>query len=273
MPEGPEIRRAADAVAAVLVGREIVEAESTMPQLRRLGSRVSGATVAAVDTRGKAMLTRFDNGLTLYSHNQLYGRWYTLPRPRLPETRRQLRVALHTSTHSALLYSATDIQLLSEAELASHPFLRRVGPDILDPGLGVERVMERLVAKPFGNRALCGLYLDQAFLAGIGNYLRSEILWAAGIDPAARPAELDAGSLRRLARETLRISRRSYRTRGVTAPPAAVKHRRQQGMGFEDYRFQVYDRAGLECYVCGSRIERRTAGSRSLFTCAVCQAA
>ena len=28
------------------------------------------------------VLTRFDNGLTIYSHNQLYGRWYTVRRPR-----------------------------------------------------------------------------------------------------------------------------------------------------------------------------------------------
>lgn len=273
MPEGPEIRRAADSVAAILVGRDIVEAECTLPGLRALGRRVTGAMVTAVNTRGKAMLTCFDNGLTLYSHNQLYGRWYTLRRPRLPVTQRQLRLALHTATHSALLYSATDIQLLSAAELARHPFLRRAGPDILDPGLGIEQVSERLVAKPFGKRALSGLYLDQAFLAGIGNYLRSEILWAARVDPGARPVELDPGSLRRLARETLRVSRRSYRTRGATAPPAAVRQRRQQGMGFESCRFQVYDREGLECYACGAPIQRQNAGSRALFVCTACQAA
>jgi endonuclease-8 len=271
VPEGPEIRRAADAVAAVLVGREIVAAECTLRGLKKLARSVTGASVTAVETRGKAMLTRFDNGLTLYSHNQLYGRWYTLRRPGLPATQRQLRVALHTATHSALLYSATDIQLLGEDELGRHPFLRRAGPDILDPGLTAEQVAKRLVAKPFVNRALSGLYLDQSFLAGIGNYLRSEILWAARVDPAARPAELGAVSLRRLARETLRISRRSYRTRGVTAPPAAVKLRRREGMSFEGYRFQVYDREGLDCYACGTPVERLSAGSRALFVCRGCQ--
>ena len=69
MPEGPEIRRAADRVAKILLDREIVAAEFRLPALRRFESRLSGAHVTAVDTRGKAMLTRFDNGLTLYSHN------------------------------------------------------------------------------------------------------------------------------------------------------------------------------------------------------------
>ena len=49
---------------------------------------------------------------------------------------RSLRVALHTRTHSALLYSASDVDLLDAEGLAGHPFLNRIGPDILDPGPG-----------------------------------------------------------------------------------------------------------------------------------------
>ena len=273
MPEGPEIRRAADRIAKVLVDRRIVAAESGLPGLRQLGRRVAGATVIAVLTRGKAMLTGFDNGLTLYSHNQLYGVWYTVRRPSLPDTPRQLRVALHTETHSALLYSASDVALLDAEQLARHPFLKKVGPDILDPALEAAAVATRLRSVPFARRALSALYLDQHCLAGIGNYLRSEILWAAGVDPAARPAELDDRLLDRLARETLRISRRSYRSRGVTAPLAAVRQRRQEGLSFEDYRFQVYGRDGLPCYACGEAIVRLNAASRALFVCPRCQAA
>ena len=110
MPEGPEIRLAADKVARVLVGRDVVAVEFGLARLRRFEKRLAGSAVTAVDTRGKAMLTRFNNGLTLYSHNQLYGKWYTTRRPRLPQTTRQLRVGLHTAAHSALLYSASDIE-------------------------------------------------------------------------------------------------------------------------------------------------------------------
>ena len=83
MPEGPEIRRAADKVARVLVGNTVEHVAFGLPRLRRFEKRLSGSAVTAVDTRGKAMLTRFDNGLTIYSHNQLYGRWYTARRPRM----------------------------------------------------------------------------------------------------------------------------------------------------------------------------------------------
>jgi endonuclease-8 len=271
MPEGPEIRLAADKVARVLVGHDIVEAEFYLGRLSRFEKRLAGSSVTAVETRGKAMLTRFDNGLTLYSHNQLYGKWFTMRRPRLPKTTRQLRVGLHTQTHSALLYSASDIEVLTEQGLKKHPFLCRVGPDILDPELTTDGIVDRLESATFRNRALGGLYLDQAFLAGIGNYLRSEILWAAGIDPKLKPSQLDTVELQAIAKETLAISRRSYRTRGVTTPPKQAKERKALGMSYGQYRFQVFGREGLDCYACGTTIERHTLGSRNLFVCPGCQ--
>ena len=271
MPEGPEIRLAADKVARVLVGQTVVEAEFYLGQLSRFEKRLAGSAVTAVDTRGKAMLTRFDNGLTLYSHNQLYGKWFTTRRPRLPKTARQLRVGLHTQTHSALLYSASEIEVLTEQGLKKHPFLCRVGPDILDPELTADGIVDRLESATFRNRALGGLYLDQAFFAGIGHYLRSEIRWGAGVIAKLKPSQMDPTALRAIAKEKLAISQRSYRTRGVTTPPKQAKERKALGMSYGQYRFQVFGREGLDCYACGSTIERRTLGSRNVFICPGCQ--
>ncbi len=271
MPEGPEIRRAADRVARVLVGNEVEAVGFGLPRLRRFEKRLSGKVVTAVDTHGKAMLTRFDNGLTIYSHNQLYGRWYTTRRPRMPKTNRQLRVELRTATHRALLYSASDIDVLTDTQLANHPFLRRLGPDILDPALTAEHIARRLAEPAFRDRALGSLYLDQRFLAGNGNYLRSEILWAAGVDPGQKPADLSGVSLHALAKETLRIARRSYRTRGVTVSPSLASRLKADGFGYGEYRFYVFGREGLPCHRCDSPIQRRSMGSRNLFTCAICQ--
>ncbi len=273
MPEGPEIRRAADQVARVLVDHTVDDLEIDLPSLRRFERRLRGAGVTAVDTHGKAMLTRFDNGLTLYSHNQLYGRWYTTRRPDRPATNRQLRVALHTRTHSALLYSASDVEVLTERQVASHPFLRRLGPDILDDRLSRDAIVQRLGDVRFRNRALGSLYLDQSFLAGNGNYLRSEILWAARVGPGQRPSQLPTRALDRLARETLSIARRSYRTRGITVAPSLARELKDCGESFEARRFNVYGREGNACRKCGSTIERREMGSRSLFVCNRCQAA
>jgi endonuclease-8 len=271
MPEGPEIRRAADRVARVLVDRVVEEARFHVPELARRGRRLAGHTVTAVDTRGKAMLTHFDNGLTLYSHNQLYGRWYTVPRPRMPQTERQLRVELHTATHSALLYSASDIEILTDTQVAGHPFLSRIGPDVMDPELTAERVLQRLVSPGFRRRRLGSLLLDQAFLAGIGNYLRSEILFVSGVHPAQRTSDLVGNELDKLSRNAVRVARRSYRTGGVTVVPSLERTLKARGQSFEERRFYVFGRDGERCHLCGDEIERRTVGGRNLFLCPGCQ--
>jgi endonuclease-8 len=57
---------------------------------------------------------------------------------------------------------------------------------------------------------LGSLYLDQGFLAGIGNYLRSEILFAACLHPAGKPRELAAKTRNRLARQTRKIAQWAF---------------------------------------------------------------
>jgi endonuclease-8 len=271
MPEGPEIRQAADRIAQALVGQPLVNVEITVPSLKTFEQALEGASVARIDTRGKAMLTRFDNGLVMYSHNQLYGRWYVSKLPSLPRTTRSLRVAFDTPTHTARLYSATDIDILDESELYLHPFLRSVGPDVLDPALTAREIADRLRSDRFRRRSFGSLYLDQKFLAGIGNYLRSEILFVAGQSPERRPCDLDRAAIMKLARATLRICERAYRNKGVTVTRTLATRLQKQGQPYRDYRHFVFTRDGRPCYECGSEIRRLSVAGRKFFLCPGCQ--
>lgn len=271
MPEGPEIRLAADRLHKVLADQVIEDAEFTLPGLEGAGKRVRGKRVERVTCHGKAMLTQFDHGETLYSHNQLYGVWRIARRGNFPRTNRQLRVALHTDAHSALLFSATEVELWPTEHLAEHPFLKKLGPDVLDESLTAAMIVSRLRDKTFKRRSLASLYLDQGFIAGIGNYLRSEILFQAKVPPKARPADLTKTEIQRLGRATLTISQRSYRTRGVTVTQATAKKLKQQGGGFESYRFAAFGRRGQACLTCGTKIVRDEIGARRLYWCPTCQ--
>ncbi|MBK8957648.1 MAG: endonuclease VIII [Proteobacteria bacterium] len=271
MPEGPEIRLEADKLAAVLDGEIIIAADCTLPALRRGVASLAGQRVSEVTTRGKAMLIRFDDQRTLYSHNQLYGRWYVMAPGALPRTTRSLRLALHSAKGSALLYSASTIELLAPPELAAHPFLSRLGPDVLSDTLDWRTLAERLDAPAFRRRGVAALYLDQTFLAGIGNYLRSEILFFARVPPSARPLDLDARQRARLARCSLDVTRRAYQARGVTNPHRRVAELKAAGVKRGGYRFAVFAREGQPCYECGTSIERMEAGARRLYWCRQCQ--
>ncbi|MFK7914441.1 MAG: endonuclease VIII [Pseudomonadales bacterium] len=278
MPEGPEIRRAADRIAKVLVDQPLEQVffePEVFPQLARRAPELLGQRVLQIDTHGKAMLTRLEQGLTIYSHNQLYGRWYVRARDQLPDTNRSLRLALHTPDHSALLYSASEIDLLDTDGLAQHPFLARLGPDILAVDLNWKALRERLQDSTFSGRSLAALYLDQSFVAGVGNYLRSEILFYAGLNPWQRPRDLGRAALGKLARTTLTLGRRAYDTGGLTNPPrrVAALRRAHPKASREALRFAVFGRDGKPCYDCGSVVERREVSARRLYFCPVCQSA
>ncbi|MEM9405748.1 MAG: endonuclease VIII [Acidobacteriota bacterium] len=267
MPEGPEIRRAADRIEKAIRDRELVSVTLDFEPLRGLEEVLEGETVTGITTHGKAMLTHFSGGLTLYSHNQLYGVW-KIARKADPKTNRRLRVALRTEGAAALLYSATDVDVLDADGVAGHPFLRKLGPDALWESTDVDEVDERLQSKTFSGRSLGALLLDQSFVAGLGNYLRSEILFCASLRPEQRPRDLTRGQRRKVARETLKLTRRSYETAGVTLPASVVPARRK---GQRRERFWVFARQGKRCRRCDDSIEKIVVGSRRLYLCPTCQ--
>ncbi len=265
------MRRAADELAAVLAGRTAQRTRFWLPGLRKHESSLSNRRIRSVSCLGKAVLIDFAGNNTVYTHNQLYGRWYIEQRDERPETGRQLRLCIDTSRHSALLYSASSIEVLSPGELESHGYLSRLGPEALDENFSSTEMTRRLRDDSYRGRALAALYLDQRFLAGIGNYLRSEIFFIARIDPTLRPADLDRNAIARLARASLSVPRRSYQTGGITNSAANVRRLRSQGLSRGKYRFFVFGRDGRPCYRCNATIRRTELAGRRLYYCARCQ--
>jgi endonuclease VIII len=269
MPEGPEIRRAADTLEKAVGGEIIQNAFFAFPELKKYQRSLVGHRIERISCHGKALLTQFDNGFTLYSHNQLYGVWKVAAAGKEIKTNRSLRVGLHTAKKSILLFSASDIEMWKTAKLNQHPFLSKLGPDILDENLDSNTVESLLTNPRFMRRSLTALLLDQSFLAGMGNYLRSEVLFEAHLSPHQKPADLNISQRQDLANALLEVPRRSYKTRGI---------KRASGMQ-EDYltdtpsgfRFKVFDRAGLPCLECGNPVEREELGGRRLYWCRNCQ--
>ena len=269
MPEGPEIRRAADRLAEAVAGRPLRSAWFAFPALKRFESALPGHRILAIEPHGKALLTRFDHGWTLYSHNQLYGVWKVADASERLDTRRSLRVALETADKAILLYSASDVAMWRDQDLPRHPFLSKLGPDVLDPALDADAVARRLQDPRFARRSLDGLLLDQGFLAGMGNYLRAEVLFEAGIAPGRRAADLSAGERAALAAALLDVPRRSYRTRGIE--PARGMRGDYLTDTPEGFRFAVFDREGQPCPRCGATVVREARAGRRLYACRSCQ--
>jgi endonuclease-8 len=271
VPEGPEIRRAADRVAAAIEGQVADEVFFAFEGLKPYEQDLAGRRVEEVTTRGKAMLTRFAGGLAVYSHNQLYGRWYVVRDGALPETRRQLRFAVTAGGRRALLYSASEIEVLDREGERTHAYLRRLGPDVLSQAPTAEDLAARMDERRFRGRQLGALLLDQGFVAGLGNYLRSETLFEAGIHPRRRPRDCNADERLRLAERVLVLTKRAYRTRGTTLPPSVVAELKSASGHGSRSRFWVYGRTGSPCRRCSSQVSAAVVGGRKAFWCPSCQ--
>lgn len=273
MPEGPEIRREADRIGHRLRGARAEDVWFAFPHLQPWSPLLRGVEIGAVESRGKALLIRFASRANIYSHNQLYGRWYVARRGDTPRTGRQLRLAIHTATHSALLYSASEIEVLHDDDLSEPPFLARLGPDVLSNQVQPRDVEERLVEPRFRRRSLGALLLDQGFVSGLGNYLRSEILFVARLDPSLRPVDLQEHHRAELANAVCEIARRAYRHAGVTNDPADVRRLKGEGSSRREYRHFVFGRGGKRCRLCDATIVRYQHAGRRFYACSSCQGA
>ncbi len=269
MPEGPEIRKAADRVEKAVKRHPVSEIFFAFEHLKPYEAELTGRNICEVETRGKAMLIHFDNDLSIYSHNQLYGVWMVRSAYDYPATKRQLRMAIHNDKKSALLYSASDIEVLTPDQIPMHPFLSKLGPDIL--AATPEQAMAQLTAKRHHRRQFTGLFLDQHFLAGVGNYLRSEILFVAQLHPRLRPADCDAADLERLAESAISIPYQSYRYNGITNDLDLANQLKAQGQKRSQYRHWVFNREGKPCRVCETPIIKDFASSRRFYYCPSCQ--
>lgn len=271
MPEGPEIRRARDELAEVLEQGKVKKIFFAFDNLEPYQSKFKNTQIEKVSAKGKAMLIRFSNGYTIYSHNQLYGKWIVSPDGKTPDLKRQLRLAIHMQQGAAFLYSASDISVLKDNELAKHPYLNKLGLELLSATTTEEMVMQRLMLHRKSRRSLMTLLQDQSILAGIGNYLCCEILHISGLHPESRLCDLNEEQLERVAQNGLQLTRQSYETAGITNLLSRAKKLAKQGMKFEDYRFNVYRRKGLPCYQCGEKIVKDKFSGRMGYCCLGCQ--
>lgn len=271
MPEGPEIWRAAQKISDALKDKEINNIEIKIDNLKSYESELSGTSVVSVEPRGKAMITSFSNGLSLYSHNQLYGKWYVKDKEQTPVTNRKLRVAIHATDKSAYLYSATDIEMLKQGSVSEHEYIKKLGPDVVHPNVTFQQVLEQYESENFQNRKITTLLLDQGFLSGVGNYLRSEILFYANAYPFQKLKQYSDETKEKLAKASIDLSRRSFKTGGITNDADIVEALKREKARRSEYRHFVYGRTGSRCHKCGTVIEEDKTGGRKVYFCPSCQ--
>jgi formamidopyrimidine-DNA glycosylase len=269
MPELPEVESIARRLRPQLLGRTILDAHLrwsrtlAIPSPRTFKELIRGQEIKDVTRRAKYFILRLSD-FSLLIHLRMSGDLLIKESTIKPEKHDRLilnlqSVPLAESSLHNLVFN--DTRKFGRVWLTTKPeeVLGRLGPEPLSRGFTPQWLHTALHSK---HRQLKPLLLDQTFLAGLGNIYTDESLHRAKLHPLAASNSVTAKQA-----EALHEAVRSVLKEGI----------RRNGASFDwvyrggEYHFQVYDRTGKPCPVCGTPIERIVVGQRSTHFCPQCQ--
>jgi len=291
MPEGPEVRKYADALDAVLTGRAIVSFEARTKDARKWlhenEQRLIGRRVEHVSSHGKHLLGYIEGDYFFHSHLMMWGRWQTFGLAELSQKDRRERARIVVEGGAAILLSAPIFNVGEGDPYEKIEILNTLGPDALPYRGRFNRAEFLRRLSEHENETIGAALLNQRIVAGLGNYLRAEILFACKVNPWLTVGELTQRKLNCLSKTIPRLTRDAYE-RGATAaeedrkrmagdPSLVYQPGREYGT-----RHMVFRRTNLPCLRCGEKIrqlrqktiqneddeEERT---RIVYFCAKCQ--
>ena len=278
MPEGDTIYRAARALGKALTGKVVTGFETNLAPIARVNddTPLVGRVVEKVESRGKWCLVWFSGDLILVTHMLMSGSWHIY---RTGETwwmgKSRMRVAVAVDGWQAVAFNVPIVEFHTARSLERSSQVPKLGPDMLSDEFTVEGGVARLeaygVEHPEAEIAV--VLLNQRVLAGLGNVYKSEVAFAAGVNPframrtiTAREREIMVDK----SQQWLKANVLDGSGDGIVT--YSGNRRTTHSMRRED-RLWVYGRQGQECRRCGATVMMRKQGeqARSTYWCPSCQ--
>jgi len=278
MPEGDTIYRAARALQKAIGGKLVTGFETGLAKLARVNddSPLVGRVVEKVESRGKWCLIYFSGDLILVTHMLMSGSWHLYRTgERWQMGRARMRVVIRTEDWVAVAFNVPVAEFHTARSLQRSNEVPKLGPDILSESFSVEDGVARLsaYARENPNAEVAVVLLNQRVLAGLGNVYKSEIAFAAGVNPFRAMRTLTQREMELM----VDFAQRYMRTNVVDgATGGIVKNsgiRRTTHAMDREERLWVYRRQGQECRRCGVVVMMRKQGvqARSTYWCPGCQ--
>jgi formamidopyrimidine-DNA glycosylase len=265
MPEGHTLHRLALDLNDAFAGQAPAV---TSPQGRfaESAAQLDGTVLVESTAHGKHLFCEFADDRYLHIHLGLIGGFQIGP-PVPP--RGEVRVRLATLQAVADLRGPQLCVLRTPAEIAAQ--IAQLGPDPLRPDADPERGWSRIHRS---GRPIAALVMDQTVLSGVGNVYRAEVLFRNRIDPHRPGNKLSRRSWNAVWADLLELMPRGVVDKRIDTvlpqhlPEVMGRPAREDNHGGEVY---VYRRAGMPCWVCGSRVRTEVLAGRNLFWCGKCQ--
>jgi endonuclease-8 len=280
MPEGDTIYRAARALERALGGKEVTGFETGLAKLARVNddSPLVGRVIERVESRGKWCLIYFSGDLILVTHMLMSGSWHLYRSgERWRMGRDKMRVVLRTADWEAVGFNIPVTEFHTARSLLRSEAIQvaKLGPDILGESFTVEDGVARLAAYGRENpdAEVAVVLLNQQVLAGLGNVYKSEVAFAAGVNPFRAMRTITPREMERM----VEVAQRYMKANVVDGKGDGIvtysgNRRTTRAMDREE-RLWVYRRRGQECRRCGATVMMRRQGTqaRSTYWCPECQ--
>ena len=236
MPEGPEVRSIVDVLHSLLTEgcKAVSLIDIRLSPKSKFNDRFPGRELLQfplklqlVTCKGKQIffILQAEDGLKYYLNSTLgmSGRWVLAP-----EKHSDLVLVwgrIHRSPKLTIKFCERylyyddmrhfgNLSFLTEAQYQAK--LKTLGPDLLAENVTWETWYTCLMKGTRPNHQICKVLMDQSVVAGIGNYLKAEILYRAKIKPDRLVSELTLEELEILRQVSLYIIRASYQAKGLT---------------------------------------------------------
>lgn len=265
MPELPEVETIIRSILIPGISGKVINSAEVLwiksvasPGVEDFLARLPGQAVTGIRRRGKYTIINLSHDKLLI-HLRMSGDLRVEVAVE-NEVKKHDRVALYFSDGTQLVFN--DPRKFGRVWLVRNEYevLGNLGPDPFDPELDGE-FHNRLTNR---NKNLKSLLLDQGFLAGLGNIYTDESLFHAGLHPLSR-----SGSVTLEQADRLLNSIRQVLSEGIARNGASIDWV-YRGGNFQN-SFMVYQRTGMQCYHCGTRIQRIVVGQRGTHFCPDCQ--
>ncbi len=278
MPEGDTIYRAARTLQKAIGGKLVTGFETGLAKLASWNDDqpVVGRTLERVEARGKWCLIFFSGDLILVTHMLMSGSWHVY---RTGEKwwngRSRMRAAITCGDWQAVAFNVPVAEFHTERSLARESQVPRLGPDVLSGAFTVEKGVAALreygAAHPDAEIAV--VLLMQHVLAGLGNVYKSEVAFAAGVNPFRQMRTVTGREFEAMATFAQRYMEANVTDGAGDGIVTYAGNRRTTHAMDASHRLWVYGRQGQECRRCGAAIAMRKQGTqvRSTYWCPACQ--
>jgi len=257
MPEGDAVWLTARRLHQALAGRVLTRSDFRVP--RYATTNLTGRVVTEAVSRGKHLLIRTGDGITVHTHLRMDGSWRVRPARERVANSHRIRLILANAEWQAVGYQLGVVEVLPTA--SERTVVGYLGPDLLGPDWDPAEAERRLRGDPA--RPVGEALLDQRNLAGIGNVYKAELLFLRGINPWRPVGEVaDVAALVGLAQQLLEANKERF---GMIT--TGVARRGEQTW--------VYGRAGRPCRRCSTPVKSADQGrnteERITYWCPRCQ--